>query len=73
MAELKLSKLPERAPVRLTISLSPELGRALEDFAAAYEAAYESRESVAELIPFILSQFLESDRAFVRGRKAKIK
>lgn len=71
MADLKLSKLPERAPVRLTISLSPELGRALEDYAAAYEAAYQSRESVAELIPFILSQFLESDRVFAKRQKEK--
>lgn len=71
MAELRLGKLPERAPLKLTISLSPELGRDLEDYADAYEAAYGSRESVAELIPFMLAAFLASDRAFARSRKSR--
>lgn len=73
MAELKLRKLPERTPVKVTISLTPDLGRELDEYAAAYEAAYGTRESVAELIPFMLSEFLESDRAFVRSRKARAK
>jgi hypothetical protein len=32
MAELKLAKLPDRTPVKLTISVSPELNRALVDY-----------------------------------------
>ena len=71
MAELKLQRLPERAPVKLTVSLSPELARDLDDYAAAYEVAYGTRESVAELVPFMLERFLTSDRAFARGRKTR--
>ncbi len=66
MAELKLGKLPERTPVKLTIHLPPELHRALEEYSGLYEAAYGSREEVTELIPAMLAKFLESDRAFVR-------
>jgi hypothetical protein len=69
MAELRLAKLPERTPVKLTISLSPELNQALQDYASAYEAAYGERESVADLIPFILSSFLDDDRAFRKNRR----
>ena len=73
MAELKLGRLPERAPVRLTIGLSPELNRDLADYALAYEEAYGTRETVAELIPFMLEKFLSADRAFARARKDKPK
>lgn len=68
MAELKLSKLPDRTPVKLTISISPQLNQALQDYAAAYKAAYGSVESVGDLIPFMLEAFLESDRSFARYR-----
>lgn len=70
MADLKLPKLPDRTPVKLTISLSPDLHQALGDYATAYEAAYGHREAVADLVPFMLTSFLESDRAFARRRKA---
>ena len=68
MAELRLPKLPDRTPVKLTISVSPELHRALNDYAAVYEAAYGQREVVSDLIPFMLATFLDSDRAFARAR-----
>ena len=68
MAELKLPKLPDRTPVKLTISVTPELHRALNEYAEAYEAAYRQREAVADLIPFMLASFLEGDRAFARIR-----
>lgn len=71
MAAIKLERLPDRTPVKITIIVSPELNRALGDYAAAYEAAYGQAEPVAELIPAMLAAFLESDRAFARGRKTK--
>ena len=40
MAELRLPKLPDRTPVKLSITVSPELHRSLGDYAAAYEQAY---------------------------------
>ena len=68
MAELKLPKLPDRVPVKITISVHPDLKHALEEYAAAYEAAYGQTESIAELIPFMLQAFLDSDRGFARTR-----
>ena len=35
MAEIKLRKLPERTPVKMTIQLLPELAEALQEYAAA--------------------------------------
>ena len=71
MVDLKLTKLPDRIPVKLTISVPPELSKALEDYAAIYEATYGQRESAADLVPYMLSSFLESDRAFVRARQGR--
>jgi hypothetical protein len=68
MADLKLGRLPDRVPVKLTISIPSELKRALDDYAAVYAATYGQQESVADLIPFMLSDFLDSDRAFLRSR-----
>ncbi len=69
MSELKLGKLPDRTPVKITITLSPDLNQALRDYAAIYRATYGEAESVADLIPFMLSGFLESDRGFAKARK----
>lgn len=69
MAELRLSKLPDRTPVKLTIHVSPELHRALGDYAEAYEQAYGQAEPLTELIPAMLASFLESDRGFARQRR----
>ncbi len=68
MADLKLPRLPDRTPVKLTVSLSPDLHSALVDYSALYAETYERQESVAELIPAMLASFLESDRVFVRSR-----
>jgi hypothetical protein len=68
MAELKLRKMPDRTPVKLTIAVSPELNRALMDYARAYEEAYGEAEGVTELIPAMLQAFLSSDRTFARRR-----
>jgi hypothetical protein len=68
---LKLGKLPDRTPVKLTILVPPELHEALGDYAAAYREAYGSEEPIAELVPAMLASFLEGDRAFARGRQAR--
>ena len=69
MAELKLSKLPDRRPVKLTINISPELSQSLADYAELYRETYGELESVLDLIPAMLAGFLESDRVFGRRRK----
>lgn len=70
MADLKLPRLPDRTPVKLTISVSPDLHQALTEYAALYTQTYGRDEPIAELIPAMLTAFLESDRAFIRGRTA---
>ena len=66
---IKLEKLPDRVPVKLTIAISPELNRALCDYARAYEEAYGEAEAATDLIPAMLMAFLRSDRGFARGRR----
>ncbi len=69
MAELRLTKLPDRTPVRITINISPDLNRGLFDYAALYQERYGQAEPVQELIPAMLEAFLESDRAFTQRRR----
>ena len=71
MSIIKLGRLPDRTPVKLTIAVSPQLNRILTDYAEAYEAAYGEAEPVCELIPAMLTEFLDSDRSFARLRKTK--
>lgn len=68
MADLKLGRLPDRTPVKLTIMLPPDLHEALNDYARAYVQAYDREEPVAELVPAILKAFLEKDRVFAKMR-----
>jgi hypothetical protein len=70
MDAIKLAPLPDRVPVKLTISVSPELNQALSDYADAYAQVYGRAEADGELIPAMLSAFLDSDRSFVRARRA---
>lgn len=69
MPELKLSKLPDRVPVKLTITVLPDIAQALREYAAVYRAAYGEAESVEELVPYMLASFLEGDRGFAKARK----
>jgi hypothetical protein len=66
--DIRLKQLPERTPVKLTISLMPDLHARIAEYAAFYRAQYGRDEPVAELIPAMLAAFLESDRAFMRSR-----
>ena len=69
MADIKLAKLRDRTPVKMTISIAPELAQALHEYADAYREAYGEPESVNELVPAMLASFLDSDRGFARRRK----
>lgn len=69
MAELKLPKLPDRTPVKMTVAITPDLAADLALYAELYRQLYERDEPIAELVPAMLSRFLESDKAFVRARR----
>lgn len=66
---LKLPKLPDRTPVKLTITFNPELHQRLQSYAALYRETYGTAEPVADLIPYMLDAFLDSDRAYARAQK----
>ena len=72
MPELKLGKLPDRTPVKISFVASPELNQALQDYASVYRATYGQAEAVAELVPFMLEAFLDGDRGFAKARKEGI-
>ncbi|HEX5258728.1 MAG TPA: DUF2274 domain-containing protein [Sphingomicrobium sp.] len=69
MADIKLAKLRDRNPVKVTISIAPDLNRALTQYAEMYRETYGEAEPVQELIPAMLASFLEGDRAFARQRR----
>ena len=71
MGALKLERLPDRTPVKITVLVPPELHRALLDYAEAYAAAYARPEPVEELVPAMLDAFLKSDRQFARARRSR--
>jgi hypothetical protein len=71
MAEIKLARLPDRTPVKLTVTLLPDLNAALGAYAALYRETYGREESVNDLIPAMLQAFLESDREFAKTLKAR--
>ncbi len=66
---LKLGKLPDRTPVKLAITVTPDLHAALVDYAAVYADAYGQTERVEDLISPMLASFLDSDKSFVRRPK----
>lgn len=70
MADLKLPRLPDRTPVKLTIVIGSELHEALKAYADRYAEAYGTVEPVVELIPYMLEAFLSSDRKAVRGHRS---
>jgi hypothetical protein len=68
MVELKLAQLPDRTPMKLSITVMPDLHQALVEYAALYATIYGREEPVVELIPAILAAFLEGDKGFARSR-----
>jgi hypothetical protein len=67
---LKLAKLPDRTPVKITFMASPDLNQALHAYAKLYRDLYGQAESVSDLIPYMLETFLRSDPAFAKARRA---
>jgi hypothetical protein len=66
---MKLSKLPDRTPVKLSTTLTPALAARLRDYAEFYAETYGTREEVADLVPFILEAFLDGDADFKKWKK----
>lgn len=71
MNSIKLQRLPDRTPVKVTLSLTPELHQALTDYAALYNEVYGQSESLQGLMPAMLASFIEGDRPFIRRRRGQ--
>ena len=67
---LRIGQLPDRTPVKLTVSVDPDLAYALADYAAIYAETYGAEEKPETLVPVMLETFLASDAGFKRARKA---
>lgn len=70
MTDIKLARLPDRTPIKMTISVAPDLHRGLQDYADVYKTTYGEEQPVADLIPHMLAAFLASDRGFLKVRDA---
>ncbi|ESQ91014.1 DUF2274 domain-containing protein [Asticcacaulis benevestitus] len=68
MTDIKLPRLPDRTPIKLTITVGMELHGTLKQYADHYQSAYGVTEQISDLIPFMLKAFIESDRAFAKAR-----
>jgi hypothetical protein len=67
---LRLGQLPDRTPVRMSLSVDPELASALSDYAEIYRQTYGAEEKPEALIPAMIESFLASDAGFKRARRA---
>ena len=68
MTDLKLPRIPDRTPVKITITVLPNLHQALLDYATLYSQTYGKQELVTELVPAMLEAFLDGDRMFAKRR-----
>lgn len=66
---LKLDRLPDREAVKITFTADAELKTALNDYAEIYRRTYGHKEGVPELIPFMLTAFMDADPGFRKARK----
>lgn len=66
---LRIAKLPDLTPVKLTIILNPNTHACLKDYAAIYAETYGEKVKPAELVPSMISGFLAADVGFKRARK----
>ena len=70
MPDLKLARLPDRTPVKISFKASPDLSQMLNEYCGVYRAVYrQPDETVEELIPFMLAAFMEADPQFKKARK----
>lgn len=69
---LRIAKLPNLTPVKLTVSLEPEVHQMLEDYAKIYADSYGETVKTAELVPSMIAVFLATDNGFKRARKALV-
>ena len=68
---LRIGKLPDLTPIKMTILVDPETYKALEDYAAIYAQTYGENVAASALVPSMLANFLAMDHGFRKARKAR--
>lgn len=72
MPKLKLGPLEDETPVKLTLDVPAALHRDLVAYAQALAAETGGKPpEPARLVAPMLARFMATDRAFVRGRRAR--
>ena len=72
MSKLKLGPLEDDTPVKITLDLPAGIHRDLTDYAKALAAETGAKPAEpVKLIAPMLARFMETDRGFTRGRKAR--
>ena len=66
---LRIGKLPDLTPVKLTVSLEPEVYQMLEDYTQIYYNRYGEKVKPAALVPSMITGFLSTDSGFKKARR----
>ncbi len=66
---LKISKLKDMTPTKMSINVTPDLKSDLDIYARLYERAYGDKQDVTNLIPLMLEGFLASDSGFKKAKR----
>lgn len=66
---LRIAKLPDLTPVKMTVSLDREVHEMLEDYAHIYGENYGEAVKPVDLVPSMIAGFLATDNGFKRARK----
>ena len=66
---LKLGPIPDRKPVKLSLSLAPDVNDALNDYAAIHAREHGTEVKPGDVAGLMIERFLEGDTQFKRARK----
>lgn len=66
---LKIAKLRDMTPTKMSINVTPDLKSDLDIYARLYERAYGDKQDVTNLIPLMLEGFLSSDSGFKKAKR----
>ena len=69
MPNLKIAKLRDMTPTKMSINVTPDLKSDLDMYARLYERAYGDKQDVTNLIPLMLEGFLASDSGFKKAKR----
>lgn len=71
MRDIRLAKLPDRTPVKISVTLTPDSNRMLQAYAELYRECYGEAEPVPTPIPAMLASFRKSDIPFAKAWEEK--